>query len=186
MRKAFTLSAILLLTLVLCSCGDGLVFQDVPTIQYARENAELLKRCVDEISSDYLSNGWSSALIFAEDGQLFTCENTVAREKTKTEIQSLELSELFESKKIKMIRIWNSEDSLESVEFLVDSTGMGSTSLSEFVYIPSDTIEDSVYYSDQMRFYDFREGYMGAIDESDDYLYYVRIFPCYFYIEYGD
>ena len=185
MRKAFTLLAILF-TLALCSCGDGLAFKDTPTIQYARDNAELLSRCADEISSDHLSNGWCSVLIYPEDGKLFTCENSVRGETTKTEIQSIALSELFGTKKIKKIRIWNLGGSPKYIEFLVDSMGMGSTSLSEIVYIPSDSIEDCDYYSDQMRFHDFREGYMGEIDGSDDYLYYVRVFSCFFYVEYGD
>ena len=186
MVKAFKLLTILLLALMLCSCGNGLVFEDAPTIQYARDNAELLYRCVDEISSYYLSNGWRSTLIFAENGNLIMCKNSIERENAKIEIRSLELSELFQSKKIKKICIWSSEESVKSIEFHVDSVGMGSASLAAIVYIPSDNVKDAEFYSNEMHFRAFREGYMGEIDGSDDYFYYVQIFPCFFYIEYGD
>jgi hypothetical protein len=186
MKRIFALLFALLLSLMLCACGNGLCFDEKPTIQFARDNAALLAQCTKEICSEYLSNGWRSTLFFSEDARLFLCENTTDREATRTEINSDRLSELFRTGKIKKIFVWSEDGAVRSIVFLVDSIGMGSSSYAEIDYIPADRIEDAFFYSDCMHFDAFREGFLGEIDGSDNYLYYVRISPCWFYIEYGD
>ncbi len=186
MKRLFALIIAVFATFLLCACGDGLVFEEKPVIQFAKDNSDLFARCVNTICSDYLSNDWPSTLILREGKTLFICSNGINREETKSAIHSQELSELFETGQIKIICIWKTDDSLSRIEFHMDSVGMGSYSINAILYVPSDRIEDVSYYSDRMQFSEFREGYMGTIEGSDDYLYYEQISPQYFYIEYGD
>ena len=186
MKRRISIIALLLLALMLSSCGNGLVFNEKPRIQFAIDNADLLQKCVEIICSKYCPKEWNSVLIFSENGRLYMCEYTTHREDSKIEINSNDLTELFQLQIVTNIRIWTSGDSIKSIEFLIESIGMGSSSYSEIAYIPADSIEDSSFYTEKLHFIEFREGYKGEIAGSDNYLYYVQIMPCYFYIEYGD
>ena len=186
MKKLLALLLAAAWMLALCACGNGLCFDEKPTIRFARDHVELLERCVEEISSKFCPDDWNSWLFFPENGRLYMCENTTHREDSKTEIDSPAMMELFHTQKVKTIFVRAPEHTLKSIEFLVDSIGMGSSSHADILFIPSERIEDSFFYWDNMSFHAFREGYIGEIQGSDDYLYYVHISPCWFYIEYGD
>lgn len=187
MKKATALFAAVVLAFVLCACGTGLCFDEGPKIQFAKENAELLERCVDTIRSDCLSNDWNLVLIYPENGKVFMCRNSSDdRASTKTEIQSSDLSELFGTGQVKHILVQRLNGPLDNIKFMMDCIGMGSTSSANIVYFPSDEVENIYPITSQMHFFDFREGKMGEIDGDDNYLYYVRISPCWYYIERGD
>ncbi len=189
-RKALcVLVCILLLAaLMLTACGNGLVFDDKAEIRFAKTHRKQLEQCVDIIYSEYLPKG-GSFTFFEEDGCLYMRGEEIVMndwDGSAKEIACPEILKLIRAGGVHRITVMNQNGFSHSTEFCLKTLGMGSYSSACIVYIPSGQIEDSVRYSTRMQFSEFREGYMGTIEGTDDYMYYVSLWPNWFYVEFGD
>ena len=174
--------AAVLCAAVLAGCSRGYISNKGQIMRDYTKNEALFNQCAAEIEEHYICKFGKWYQIKADQEGLIAKTMDVGEEWSALgEVEASKLPELFQATKVNLIYGRN-----QCIYFREFAFGMGSTTSAGICYISSGNIQDLLEYRPEMQFEAYKEGYLGTIPGSDNYLYYQELAPSVFFYEYGD